>query len=235
MPRGESVIRPGSRCPRCREHIRIFDNIPVLSYILLKGRCRSCGAKIPARYLIVEALAATLFLWLYLAFGMKDIFFIYAAFVSALIVATFVDFDIQEIPDEISLGGLAAGLILSAAFPCLHAQTSWSGGIVMSALGALAGGCSIYLMGLFGGIVFRKEAMGEGDVKLMAMIGSVLGWKLALVTFFIAPLFGSVVGVALKLRDGRETIPYGPYLSLAAVVAIFFGERIIALLFRGLY
>jgi len=234
MPKGESIVRPASRCPRCREPIKWHDNIPVLSYVLLRARCRSCGARISVRYAVVEILTALLFLALYLTFGVKAISIIYAGLVSALIVATFVDFDIQEIPDEISLGGLAAGLILSFFFPCLHGQYSTLAGLIQSALGALAGGGSIYLMGLFGTIIFRKEAMGEGDVKLMAMVGSFLGWKMALLAFFIAPLFGSAAGIALKIKDGRETIPYGPYLSMAALTAIFFGERIIRILFIGL-
>ena len=103
-----------------------------------------------------------------------------------------------------------------------------------SVLGALAGGASIYIIGFLGELAFKKEAMGGGDVKLMAMIGSFLGWKLVALAFFIAPLFGSIVGIILKIRSGRETIPYGPYLSLAALVAVFFGERIMRLLFGGL-
>jgi leader peptidase (prepilin peptidase)/N-methyltransferase len=234
MPKGESVVRPASRCPRCKEPIRFYDNIPIVSYLALKGRCRACGYRIPLRYPVVELLTAVLFLSLYLVFGVNDRSVTYAAFISALIVATFVDLQTQEIPDEISLGGLAAGLALSFVFPCLQGQSSGVSGIIQSGLGALAGGGSIYLMGLFGGIVFKKEAMGGGDVKLMAMVGSFLGWKLALLVFFMAPIFGSVVGIALKLKDGRDTIPYGPYLSLAAVVAIFFGEKIIKSLFIGL-
>jgi leader peptidase (prepilin peptidase)/N-methyltransferase len=149
-------------------------------------------------------------------------------------VATFADLETQEIPDEVSLGGLAAGLILSAAFPAVMDAYSWHAALIRSFLGAMAGAGSIYLMGFFGELVFRKEAMGGGDIKLMAMIGSFLGWKLALFAFFLAPVFGSAVGIVLKVRDGRDVIPYGPYLSLAAVAAIFWGDRVLRMLFYGL-
>jgi leader peptidase (prepilin peptidase)/N-methyltransferase len=158
-----------------------------------------------------------------------------AILAAALIVATFVDFEIQEIPDEVSIGGLALGLALSAAFPGLLNASSFHAGLFNSAAGAFAGGASIYLMGFFGELVFRKEAMGGGDVKLMAMIGSFLGWRLTLLVFFMAPLFGSVVGIILTIKEGRRIIPYGPYLSLAAMISVFRGEEILGLFFRRFF
>jgi leader peptidase (prepilin peptidase)/N-methyltransferase len=171
---------------------------------------------------------------LYVAVGVNAKFFAYSILTCGLIVATFVDFDIQEIPDEISLGGLAVGLIFALAFPHIFGSSSRINALGSSLLGIIAGGGSIYLMGFFGELVFKKEAMGGGDVKLMAMVGSILGWKLAIFTFFAAPVFGSVVGIALKIKDGREIIPYGPFLSIAAVVSIFWGERILEALFYGM-
>ena len=231
IPKGKSIIFPPSSCPNCAKSIPWHDNIPILSYILLGGRCRFCKAKISLRYLLVELITACLALALYMVFGPTPKFAAYAVMACGLIVATFVDFEINEIPDEISIGGFIAGLAFAFLFPSiLGAGSRWQA-LLWSAIGSLAGGGSIYLMGFFGEMVFKKEAMGGGDVKLMAMIGAFIGWKMVLLTFFVAPLFGAVVGLILKIKDGREIIPYGPYLSLAALVAIFFGEQILRLLF----
>jgi len=233
LPKRQSVAVPPSHCPACKKDILWYDNIPVLSYIILGGRCRFCKVRISPRYLLVELLTAAIFLALYTAFGPGIKFFGYSIMTAGLIVATFVDFEIGEIPDEVSLGGLAAGLLISAAFPGLFDTVSRFESLTGSALGMLAGGGSIYALGVLGSIAFKKEAMGGGDVKLMAMIGSFLGWKLVLFTFFVAPVFGAIIGVASKIKSGNETIPYGPYLSLAAVLAIFFGNRILEFLFYG--
>jgi leader peptidase (prepilin peptidase)/N-methyltransferase len=125
-------------------------------------------------------------------------------------------------------------LILSFSFPQIFDTASRSAALKTSAIGALAGGGAILAMAVFGKLIFRKEAMGGGDVKLMAFIGSILGWKLALLAFFIAPFFGALVGIPLKLTKGNDTIPYGPYLSLGAVIAIFYGHAILRILFSGL-
>jgi len=234
LPKRESIVMPSSHCPKCGKNIRWYDNIPLLSYVILMGKCRSCKANIGYRYPLVELLTAVLITSLYVVFGVNAKFFAYSILTCGLIVATFVDFDIQEIPDEISLGGVAVGIILSFAFPHLFGVASRASALGASLLGLIAGGGSIYLMGFFGELVFKKEAMGGGDVKLMAMIGSILGWKLVLFTFFAAPVFGSVVGIALKIKDGREIIPYGPFLSMAAIVSIFWGERILGALFYGM-
>ena len=235
LPKGRSIIVPGSHCPNCNAKIRWYDNIPILSYIFLSGKARCCKARISLRYFIVEALTAAAFLVFFISYGMTAKFLAYCILVSGLIVATFVDFEIQEIPDEVSLGGLVAGLALSVAFPSILNEVTRLNGFINSSLGALAGGSMIYAMGMLGEFAFKKEAMGGGDVKLLAMIGSFLGWKLTILTFFIAPAFGAVVGIILKIKEGKETIPYGPYLSLATVVSIFFGEKILKLLLYGLY
>jgi len=235
LPKGQSVVLPGSHCPGCKKPIEWYDNIPLLSYILLRGKCRVCGWRIPARYFIVELFTALLLTALYLVFGITVQFFAYGVMTALLLIATFVDFEIQEIPDEVSLGGIAAGVVLSTIFPVLmEVRGPWHG-LIFSIMGAFAGGASIYAMGFIGELIFKKEAMGGGDVKLMAMIGSFLGWKLVLLTFFIAPIFGAGVGIIKKLKDGSQTIAYGPYLSMAALVALLWGERIIALFAYGLY
>lgn len=234
IPLKESVIFPGSYCPNCKKHIKWYDNIPILSYIFLGGKCGSCRIRIPLRYPAVEILTALATTFLYSRFGLDAETFAYSALICGLITVSFIDMATGEIPDEITLGGMAAGLILSFAFPGIMETASRGAALKDSALGILSGGGAIFAMGVFGKVLFRKEAMGGGDVKLTAMIGSFLGWKLALLTFFIAPFFGAAMGIIAKTRRGAETIPYGPYLSLGAVVSIFYGKDIIRLIFGGL-
>ncbi|MBI5124354.1 MAG: prepilin peptidase [Candidatus Omnitrophica bacterium] len=241
LPKGRSVIVPGSHCPNCGAKIHWYDNIPVLSYIFLGGKAKCCKAAISLRYFIVEVLTAFAFLILYLFFGLTPKFFANAVMVSGLIIATFVDFEIQEIPDEVSIGGLAAGLILSTIFPSILNESSRLSSFLSSFFGALAGGASIYAMGMLGEFAFKREAMGGGDVKLLAMIGSFIGWKLVLLAFFIAPILGaiveirSVIGTLSGKKEKYKTIPYGPYLSLAGVIAMLWGDRILRILSYGLY
>ena len=230
MPRKESIIRPGSHCPHCKHKIAWFDNIPFLSYIFLKGHCRHCGGKISFRYFLVELLSASMFLFLFYHFGISLFYWIYVALCSSLIVVSFIDIDIREIPDEISLSGIIIGLILSAIFPQLQKTAFHHLALFRSFLGLLAGGGSIYITGLIGDAIFKKESMGGGDVKLMAMVGAFIGWKLALLAFFIAPFFGAVVGIGIKIRKGESLIPYGPFLSLATLISIIWGEKIIGMI-----
>jgi len=231
LPRKESIIRPGSHCPCCKKKLAWYDNIPFLSYIILKGRCRHCRGRISLRYFLVELITAGCFLLLFHHFGLSLIFWIYAALCSSFIVVSFIDIAIREIPDEISLSGIVLGLILSVSFPLLQDTALHKLALLRSFLGMLAGGGSIYITGLIGNAIFRKESMGGGDVKLMAMVGAFIGWELALLTFFLAPFFGSIVGIVLKIRKGQSLIPYGPFLSLAALISIIWGEGIIAWLF----
>ena len=152
-------------------------------------------------------------------------------FASALVVISFIDLQYHEIPDELSLSGLVIGLGISALYPPLINSSGNLSGFLHSFLGALVGGGSIYALGFIGEFIFKREAMGGGDVKLMAMIGAFIGWKLALLTFFLAPFFGSAVGIVLRLKEGRDIIPYGPHLSLAAMVSVFYGNLILNKLF----
>ncbi len=235
LPRRESIIRPPSHCPNCKKPIPWRDNIPLLSFILLGGRCRFCRDRIAWRYFIVELLTAGAFLALYMFLGLSVKFFFSLLFLSLLIVATFVDFEHEEIPDEVSVGGLILALVLSAVFPTFMGAASPGAGLARSVFGAIAGGVSIYLVGALGKIAFRRDAMGEGDVKLMAMIGAFLGARLVMLSFFIAPLFGSIFGIALKIKTGKDTMPYGPFLSLSAVIALLCGDKILQILFVKLW
>jgi len=226
MGKEESVVRPASHCPQCKKPIRSKDNIPLLSYLLLRGRCRDCGAKISFRYFFIELLTGVVFLVMYRSFGMTPLFFIYSALASGLIVATFVDFDFRIIPDEISLGGIIVGLVVSFIYPLLHHVPIHILGLRESLFGVLVGGGALWLLGCLGDLIFKKESMGGGDVKLLAMIGAFLGWKIALLSLPLASLIGAVVGIIIKLRTKESVIAFGPYLSIGAIIGLFWSGEI---------
>ena len=227
MPKERSVIKPASACPHCRKRIEWFDNIPLVSFVLLGAKCRYCRKNISLRYPLVELLTAVLFVVNFIWFGITPKFFIYTALECALIVGTFTDFSHYIIPDEITVGGLVVGLAISALYPQLHYAPIFWKGFLYSLWGAAVGGSMIYATGFIGELIFKKEAMGGGDAKLMAMIGSIVGWKLAVLIFFIAPFFGAFIGIYIKFVKKIDIIPYGPYLSLATVIAIMWGEKIL--------
>ena len=231
MPRDESIVTPRSRCTSCEKPIAWYDNIPFFSYIFLKGKCRSCNRKISFRYFAVELLSAVAFLILFSYFGITVKFWIYSLVTFSLIVVTFIDLEFQIIPDRISIGGLILGIVLSILLPQLHHVYTWKEGLFNSLLGVLAGGGLIYLTGVLGQLAFKKESMGGGDVKLMAMLGAFLGWKMAILIFFLAPFFGAPVGLYLKFAKKYDIIPYGPYISIASLVAMIWGQKILNVLF----
>lgn len=168
---------------------------------------------------------------LFIFFGLSAKFFAFSVLSAALIVSTFIDLEHQIIPDEITLPGIILGVVLSLLFPCVLGEAGRVHSLLNSVAGVIAGGGGIFLTGILGKMAFKKEAMGGGDVKLMAMVGSFLGWKSALLVFFLAPFFGSVVGIIVKIKEKKDIIPYGPFLSLAAIIAVLWGERIINWLF----
>lgn len=231
IPRGKSIVTPRSNCPKCRHVLPWYENIPVLSYIFLKGQCSKCSTRISPAYPIVEILTALLAIVLYIFFGFSLKSLIFFLLFSSLIITTFVDFERQEIPDIITLPGIIIGLCLSVVYPELFLKLRLEA-LLDSFLGVLVGGGSLYVLGFLGEIIFKKEAMGGGDIKLLAMIGAFLGWELTLLTFFLAPLFGSCTGIILKIKEGKEIIPYGPYLALAAFIALLWGNDIIKFLFH---
>lgn len=233
LPKEQSVIMPGSHCFKCGKPVQWYDNLPLISYLLLRGKCRACGASFSARYFFIELLTGGVFLGLYMYYGLTALLFPYLLMLCGFIVATFTDFDERIIPDEVSIGGMAAGLIISVFIPQLHHTGVWWQALLYSGLGVLVGGGSIYLMGAFGEWIFKKEAMGGGDVKLMAMVGAFMGWKMALLTFFVAPFFGAVVGIIEKIRTKESTIAYGPYLVIGALVSLFWGDRLIEIIIGG--
>jgi leader peptidase (prepilin peptidase)/N-methyltransferase len=221
IPAGQSVISPASRCPKCGSAIRWYQNFPVISYLLLRGRCAGCKTKISLRYPLVEALTGLLFVWVWLAFGWQVATPLYWVFVAALVVITFIDLDHQIIPDVISLPGIVVGFLAALAIPWLP----W----LDSLLGILLGGGSLFLVAAVYQRLTGQEGMGGGDVKLLAMIGAFLGWKAVLPVIFLGSLAGSLVGVPLMLikrSDGKLAIPFGPFLALGAVICLLWGRQL---------
>lgn len=225
LPKGESVVKPASRCPSCGSPIRPWDNIPILSYVFLRGKCRKCGVAISPRYPLVEALNCVLYLGVFYRFGIGWHLPFYLALVSSLIALTFIDLDHQIIPDEITLPGIPIGLIAGALFvqdPFLRGNLL---GLKASAIGSAAGFGLFYLVA-----VLSRGGMGGGDIKLMAMLGAFMGWKSVLLTTFAGSLLGSVLGIflmAFKGKGRKTKIPFGPFLAAGALITLFWGQEIL--------
>jgi leader peptidase (prepilin peptidase)/N-methyltransferase len=222
IPRNESVIYPGSHCPKCHSNISPIDNIPLLSYILLKGRCRNCGSKISIQYPVVEFLTGLIYLIIYLIYGLSIQSLVYIILASALIIVAFIDLNEQIVPDVISLPGIGVGLILSFFVPYIT--------FISSALGALVGGGIILIIALVGSIIFKKEAMGGGDVKLAAMIGAFLGWRYTIISLFLGFFLGALTGIILimaKIKKREDAIPFGLFIALGSIITLLWGEKII--------
>lgn len=246
LPRGMTMGQPRrSFCPRCGKPIRWHDNIPLASFIILGGRCRDCGGRISWRYPIVEALTGMLFALIYVRQGIQagsgaGQLAIMMLVACLLIVAGAVDMDWLIIPDEISFFGLAGGLIAGLLLPQLqvgpapyHTFRALTGhphldGLIASAIGAVGGGVMVLAIALFGMFIFRREAMGLGDVKLMAMVGAFFGWKVVLVAFVLSPFIGLLYGIPLLVTKGEHVMPYGPFLSIGAVLALLFRTELCA-------
>lgn len=241
IPRDESVIRPRSHCPHCNRMIPWHLNIPLASWILLGGRCRFCRGPIAVRYVLVELLTAILFVIVFTQWaalprmlGMQALpelamVPVYWVFLAGLVLGTFVDFEHMIIPDSVTLGGIAAGLVFSFMIPALHATANHWNGLMHSGIGAAAGFGGMFLIAELGARVFKKEAMGFGDVKLMGAIGAFLGWQAVIFTVLISSLFGSIIGITLIAAGRRQLqsqIPFGPYLSAAAMLWVFWGPRL---------
>ena len=237
MPEGESVVSPPSHCPKCDYRIRWYDNIPILSYLLLRGKCRGCRASISLTYPMVELLNALITLALFLRvlpprllaeappeiiLRLGGVFAVLVVFCSALVVVTFIDLEHQIIPDSITLPGIVIGFAASFFIP----QLGWANSLI----GIVAGGGSLLLIAYGYELVAKKEGMGGGDVKLLAMMGAFLGWKAIIFIIFTASLIGSVIGVGVMLakkKDASLAIPFGPFLAGGAILYIFYGKRII--------
>lgn len=223
IPAGESIIRPRSRCGSCGGAIKWFQNLPILSFLVLRGRCANCGESISWRYPLVEMLTGGLFALLVLRFGPQPFVVVLMLFVAILVAITFIDLDHQIIPDCISLPGILAGFFCSSlVLPWM----TW----LDSLLGIVVGGGSLYLVAAGYYLLTGKEGMGGGDIKLLAMIGAFLGWKAVLPVVFFASVLGTLVGVPVMLisrADGKLAIPFGPFLATGALLYLFWGPLII--------
>jgi leader peptidase (prepilin peptidase)/N-methyltransferase len=222
VPRGKSVVRPPSACPACGTRIRFWDNVPLVSYLVLRGRCRDCGARISPRYLLVELLAALIPLVLFLRFGLGRELAVYWPLSYVLLVLSFIDLNQRILPDKVTLPGIVAGLIVAP----LAGLTTFPASLI----GAVAGGGALYLIAIAGTAVFGKDSMGGGDIKLAAMLGAFLGWQGVIVFLFVAFFVGAVVGVAVlaaRRSQADHTIPFGPFIALGAFVTMVWGSAIV--------
>ena len=242
VPRGESIVRPPSHCPKCGAAIRWYQNLPILSWLALRGKCANCRAPISPRYVIVEALGGGLFLAAFLAFGpLAPALWVW---LSLMIVGTFIDFDHQLLPDFVTVGGMVYGLLLAAAstflpfpivkdvFPLYPGLQPFATPVVNSLFGLGFGFALLWLVRFFGSKAFGREAMGLGDVFLMGAVGALFGPRAVLVTLVLSSVFGSVVGLGLvfaaKARLGKfVAIPYGPYICLGCLAWMFAGPELV--------
>jgi leader peptidase (prepilin peptidase)/N-methyltransferase len=223
IPKNESIIYPASHCPKCRSKIKPVENIPLLSFILLKGRCRNCKSKISIQYPIVELLTGLTYLIIYLIYGLSIQTLVYIILSSALIIIAFIDLNEQIVPDVISLPGIVIGFIISFFVPYIS--------FIDSALGVVVGGGIILIIGMVGSVIFKKEAMGGGDVKLAAMIGAFLGWKYIIISLFLGFFLGALAGIILimsKIKSREDVVPFGPFIVLGSFITLLWGEKIIS-------
>ncbi len=223
IPESKSIVSPPSSCPQCGYRIRHYDNIPVISYLLLRGKCRQCRVPISFRYPMVELLTGFFALWVYFRFGLSPEALVRFVFISVLLVITFIDIDHRIIPDVISMPGIPLFFLASFAVPSLTYKDSL--------LGIILGGGSLYMVALSYLLLAKREGMGGGDIKLLAMMGGLLGWKGVLFTIFVSSAIGTVIGTAIMLashKDMKLALPFGPFLALGAVIYIFFGQELIS-------
>ncbi len=222
LPASQSIAHPRSKCPECGTLIAFYDNIPLFSYLWLKGRCRHCGVTIGLRYPTVELLGGLFALATYLKFDLNVEALIYFAFIACLLVVTFIDLDHRIIPDVITLPGIPICFAASFALPDMTYQAAL--------LGILVGGGSLFLVAWVYSLITKKEGMGGGDIKLLAMMGALVGWKGVVFTIFVSSLVGTLSGLAVMLqsRKGMKlAVPFGPFLAIGVITYIFFGTRLI--------
>ncbi|PID40072.1 MAG: prepilin peptidase [Proteobacteria bacterium] len=227
IPASVSIVHPGSSCPRCRTMLAFYDNIPIISYLLLLGKCRTCKAPISIRYPLVEMTTGLFAMACTMVFGLSVHALAAFAFIATLLVVSFIDLDHRIIPDVISLPGIPIFFLAALAVPTITWQAS--------ALGIVAGGGSLYAVAWGYQSITGREGMGGGDIKLLAMIGAMIGWQGILFTLFAASAIGTMVGLLLMIRSGKGmqlAIPFGPFLATGAIIYLFFGKALIAWYFN---
>jgi leader peptidase (prepilin peptidase)/N-methyltransferase len=248
LPREESIVLPSSRCPSCGAVIAFYDNVPVLSYLMLGARCRSCKVHISARYPAVEALTALLWIAVVWRDGLTFALPFDLIFVTAITALIFIDAEHMILPNAITYPGIVFSVIARLALPYLMGQPHfddlptlmsgtlaglplWGASLVGAFLGALVGGGSLWLMGWTWEKLRGIEAMGLGDVKMMFMVGAYLGWRLTILNIFLGVFSGSLIGIGLMLRQGKRNmqmlLPFGVFLGIGAIAALLFGPQIV--------
>jgi leader peptidase (prepilin peptidase)/N-methyltransferase len=222
LPNSKSIVYPPSACPGCDTPIRFYDNIPILSFLLLRGKCRNCQAVISLRYPLVELMVGLFAVCAYLKFGFTLEALITYFFIASLIVITFIDIDHRIIPDAISLPGIPIGFAASFFLPSITTMESLTG--------ILVGGGSLLLVAWIYSLITKKEGMGGGDIKLLAMIGAFVGWQGVLLTIFLSSAIGTLCGLVVMIRSGKNmklAVPFGPFLAIGTMIHIFFGKELI--------
>ena len=228
LPAETSIVKPRSQCPHCHHPIRFYDNIPIISFIVLRGKCRDCDGKISWRYPLVELITAVLSLLLFLQFGLTLRFLIFFIFTAVLIVITFIDLDHQIIPDVLTLPGIPIFFLLAifvVKIPWLEAL-----------IGLLIGGGVLFAIAFVYELLTKREGMGGGDIKLLAMIGGFLGWKSLIFILLFSSFSGAIAGITamiIKKQDMKYAVPFGPFLSAAAVAYLFWGDAFMRVLILG--
>ena len=222
LPRQKSIVLPPSKCPHCGYQLHWYDNIPIFSYLMLRGKCRSCKGAISIRYPFVEFASGILLTGLYMKYGLATEFFIYSVLIFCLITISFIDLDYQLILNVITIPGLVVGLLLTLFF----ASES-----IIEVLSGVAGGAGVLIaIAIFGNLLFKKESMGGGDIKLAAMIGAYLGLTGVLMALMIGFFSAAPIGALVLLwkgPHGDHKIPFGPFLSFGAICYIFSGQNIL--------
>ena len=235
-PREESLWWPPSRCPQCATSIKPYDNVPILGYLWLRGRCRACRAPISARYPLVELANALFYAAIYQRTGPTLGFVLVAALVSMTIALIYIDLEIQILPDAIDLPGVAIGLLIGAThIGALHPDLLLSKTLLESVTGAAAGAGVLLAIALTYKLIRKVEGMGMGDVKMMAMLGAVVGWEPLFPLFVVASVTGAVAGLLVAARSEDRmmvAIPFGVFLGLAFLVVLFFGPTLWSLWIR---
>jgi leader peptidase (prepilin peptidase)/N-methyltransferase len=222
IPKGKSIVTPPSSCPSCGQRIKWYDNIPIVSFLLLKGRCRHCGKRISIRYPLVELLTALLTTMIVLRFGASISTFYYLVLTYVLIVVSFIDLDTMLVPVKLCYFSMVAGILLSPFVP----EVNFKDSILGASFGA---GLILFIIETYA-IFTGKEGMGYGDANIMAVIGAFIGWQKVLLALFIASFIGALVGVGyilLKGKNLRAAIPFGPFLSIGGYITAIYGDRLL--------
>jgi len=248
LPAGKGLVWPGSHCPVCLAPIAWYDNLPVVSYFVLRGRCRRCGSAFSVRYMLVEAATGLIFLGYWLAYFHSElrqgadhlaVYAVHMILAAALLASGVIDYERKEIYTSVTNTALAAGVIASFVWPQVqrvgaydHSLPDWTGwprtdAVLLSLLGAVVGAGILYGTRTLGTLVFRKEAMGIGDVYLMAAIGACLGWEAAVLVFFTAPFLGLAYGLWHLARKHDSEVPYGPFLGMAAGIVMLVHDSVV--------